>query len=132
MPDTVKPQEGGGLGAITMTNGKRGDDLKSNEDDSHVQANMEVIREYLCVEFKGFEVTEKKDVPHSYTFTVTKYADERYHLKVYWAQLSDQSHTPERTQQRLVTDDVAGRMRGKSQGEYFAWRHCRTGHGRRS
>jgi len=42
-------------------------------------------------------------------------------LKVYWAQLSDQSLTPERTQQRLVADDVAGRMKGKSQGEYFQW-----------
>ena len=50
----------------------------SNVDDSHVKANVEVIREYLTSEFKGFEVTEKKDVPVSYMFTVMKSADERY------------------------------------------------------
>ena len=105
-----------------MTKGRRRDDLISNEDDAHVQANMEVIREYLCSQFKGFELTEKPDAPLSYTFTMTRSSDEEYKLKVYWSQLSDQSHTAERTQQRLVTDDVAGRMRGKSQGEYFTWR----------
>lgn len=93
----------------------------SSKDHPHVEANVEVIREYLCIQFKGFGLTESHDAPRSHTFTVTKSADERYHLKVYWAQLSDQSHTPERTQQRLVADDVAGRMRGKSQGEYFTW-----------
>jgi hypothetical protein len=105
-----------------MTNGQRRDDLISNEDDPHVQANMEVIREYLCSQFKGFGLSKKSDAPLSHTFTMTRSSDEEYKLKVYWSQLSDQSHTPERTQQRLVADDVAGRMRGKSQGEYFTWR----------
>ena len=91
------------------------------ENGSHVEANVEVIREYLISEFKGFEVTEKKDVSLSYMFTVTKSADERYQLKIFWAQLADKSNTPERTKKRLVTDDVAGRMKGKSQGEYFLW-----------
>jgi len=93
----------------------------SNENKAHVEVNAEVIREYLRSQFKGFGLTEKPDAPLSHTFTVTKSSDERYHLKVYWSQLSDQSHTPERTQQRLVTGDVAGRMKGKSQGEYFSW-----------
>lgn len=105
-----------------MTKGQRRDDIISNEDDPHVQANMEVIREYLRIQFKGFGLTEKPNAPLSYTFTMTRSSDEEYKLKVYWSQLSDQSHTPERTQQRLVADDVAGRMRGKSQGEYFTWR----------
>jgi hypothetical protein len=95
---------------------------KPNANNPRVEANVEVIREYLCVEFKGFEVTEKKDVPDSYMFTVTRSADERYQLKIYWTQLSDKSNTPERTKKCLVTDDVAGRMKGKSQGEYFLWR----------
>lgn len=60
----------------------------SNEDDPHIKANAEVIREYLRSEFKGFETTEKRDNAVSYTFAVTRSADERYHLKVYWAQLS--------------------------------------------
>jgi hypothetical protein len=93
----------------------------SNEDDPHVEANLEVIREYLLSQFKGFELIEKRDAPLSYTFTVTKSSDEEYKLKVSWPQLSDQSNTPEMTKQRLVTDDVAGRMKGKSQGEYFPW-----------
>jgi hypothetical protein len=93
----------------------------SNEDDPHVEANLEVIREYLRSQFKGFELIEKRDAPLSYTFTVTKSSDEEYKLKVSWPQLSDQSNTPEMTNQRLVTDDVAGRMKGKSQGEYFPW-----------
>ena len=94
----------------------------SNEDEAtRIKQNLEVIREYLIGKFKGFELTEKRDVPLSYTFTVTKSSDERYQLKASWPQLSDQSNTPERTKQRLVTDDVAGRMKGKSQGEYFSW-----------
>jgi hypothetical protein len=93
----------------------------TNEDDPHVEANLEVIREYLRSQFKGFELIEKRAAPLSYTFTVTKSSDEEYKLKVSWPQLSDQRTTPERTKQRLVTDDVAGRMKGKSQGEYFPW-----------
>lgn len=93
----------------------------SNEDDPHVEANLEVIREYLRSQFKGFELTEKRDAPLSYRFTVTKSSDERYQVKVSWPQLSDYSNTPESTKQRLVTDDVAGRMKGKSQGGHFSW-----------
>ncbi len=93
----------------------------SNENKAHIEANLEVIREYLETQFKGFETTEKRDVPLSYTFTVTKSSDERYQVKVSWLQLSDQSNTPEWTKQRLVIGDVAGRMKGKSQGEYFSW-----------
>ena len=93
----------------------------SSKVDPYVEANVEVIREYLRSQFKGFGLSEKPDAPRSHMFTVTKSADEEYKLKVYWSQLSDQSHTPEKTQQRLVADDVAGRMRGKSQGEYFPW-----------
>ncbi len=96
-------------------------DKKSNANDPHVEANVEVIREYLESQFKGFGITEKPDAPLSYTFTMTRSSDEEYKLKVYWSQLSDQSHTPEKTQQRLAADDVSGRMKGKSQGEYFSW-----------
>ena len=95
----------------------------SHDNKAYIEANLEVIREYLIGQFKGFELTETRDRPLAYTFTVTvtKSSDERYHLKVSWPQISDQTHAPESTKQRLVTDDVAGRMRGKSQGEYFSW-----------
>ena len=93
----------------------------SNEDKAHIEANLEAIREYLIGQFKGFELTDTPARSISHTFTVTKSSDERYQLKVFWPQLSDNKNTPERTKQRLVTDDVAGRMKGKSQGEYFLW-----------
>jgi hypothetical protein len=93
----------------------------STENNAHIEANLEVIRVYLIGQFKGFELTDTPNHPRSHTFTATKSADERYQVKVSWAQLSDISNTPERTKKRLVTDDVAGRMKGKSQREYFSW-----------
>ena len=53
----------------------------SNANDLHVEANLEVIREYLIGQFKGFELIDRPDRPSSHTFTVTKSADERYHLR---------------------------------------------------
>ena len=81
----------------------------SNENKAHIEANMEVIRDYLIGQFKGFELTDTPAGPISYTFTVTKSSDERYQVKVSWPQLSDESNTPKMTKQRLVTDDVVGR-----------------------
>lgn len=60
--------------------------------------------------------SQAQDRPLSHTFTAMKSSDERYQSKVSWPQLSDDSNTPERTKQRLVTDDVAGRIKGKSRG----------------
>ena len=93
----------------------------SNVDEAHIEANLEAIRVYLIGQFKGFELTDTPNHPLSHTFTATKSSEERYQVKVSWRQLSDESNTPKRTKQRLVTDDVAGRMRGKSQGEAFWW-----------
>jgi len=93
----------------------------NDSEKARIQTNMEVIREYLRIEFKGFEVTDKLEGSLRHLFTVTKSSEERYQLKVALTQLSAQSNTPERTKRRLVTDDVAGRMRGKSQGESFSW-----------
>ncbi len=73
----------------------------SSNEATHIEANLEVIREYLEIQFKGFELTETRDRPLVHTFTVTKSADERYQVKVSWPQLSDQSNTPERTQRAL-------------------------------
>jgi hypothetical protein len=95
--------------------------VNNAEEYTHVKKNQEVIREYLIGQFKGFELTDTPHRPLSHMFTVTKSSEERYKLKVAWPQLSDRSNTPEKTIQRLVTDDVAGRMRAKSQGEYFSW-----------
>ena len=93
----------------------------SNEHNAHVEANLEVIRLYLISQFKGFELTDTSNYPVSHTFTATRSAEERYQVKVSWPQLSDIGNTPATTKKRLVTDDVAGRMKGKSQGEYYWW-----------
>jgi len=93
----------------------------SKDNKAHIEANLEVIRDYLVDQFKSFEITEKQDRPLSHAFTATKSTDQRYQVKVSWPQLSDIGNTPERTKERLVTEDVAGRMRGKSQGETFWW-----------
>jgi hypothetical protein len=93
----------------------------SHDNTAHIEANLEVVREYLVGQFKGFEIAEKQDRPLAYSFTVTRSSDERYQVKVWGPQLSDVGNTPESTKRRLVTDDVAGRMKGRSQGEYFAW-----------
>jgi hypothetical protein len=95
--------------------------VRNEEEEARIQANVEVIQGYLLGQFKGFELTDTQERPIWHTFTATKSADEQYRLKVSWPQLSDNSNTPERTKRRLVTDDVAGRMKGKSQGEYFVW-----------
>jgi len=93
----------------------------NKDEEARVNANVEVIQGYLLGRFKGFELTDTQDRPLSHTFTATKSSDERYKLKVSWPQLSDIGNTPERTKKRLVTDDVAGRMRGMPQREYFWW-----------
>ena len=96
-------------------------DSMSKENTAHIDANLEVIREYLMGQFKGFEITEQQDRPRTHSFIATKSCEERYQVKVSWPQLSDSSNTPEHTKRRPVTDDVAGRMKGTSQGEYFSW-----------
>jgi hypothetical protein len=94
----------------------------SNEtEDALVKEKQEVIRDYLIGQFKGFEVTDTPNPPFSHMFIVMKSSEERYSLKVTWRQISDSSNTPEMIKQLLVAHNVAGRMRAKSQGEYFSW-----------
>src|SRR5437868_3976561 len=75
----------------------------SNENNAHIEANLEAIRVYLISQFKGFELTDTPNHPLSHTFTATKSSEERHQVKVSWRQLSDESNTPKTTKQRLVT-----------------------------
>ena len=95
--------------------------MSKETEDAFVKENQQVIRDYLIGQFKGFEVTDTPNPPLSHMFIVTRSSDERYSVKVRWPQISDSSTTPAMIKQLLFTHDVAGRMRGKSQGEYFAW-----------
>jgi hypothetical protein len=89
--------------------------------ETFVEENQQVIRDYLIGQFKGFEVTDSPNPPLSHMFTVTRSADEQYRVKVAWLLISDSSNTSVQLKRLLLAHDVAGRMRGKSQGEYFAW-----------
>jgi hypothetical protein len=86
-----------------------------------IEESQQVIRDYLISQFKGFEVTDTPNPPLSHTFIVTRSADEQYRVKVAWRQIADSNNTPAKLKRLLIGHDVAGRMRGKSQGEYFAW-----------
>jgi hypothetical protein len=95
--------------------------MSKESEEAFVKENQQVIRDYLIGNFKGFEVTDMPNPPLSHMFIATRSSEERYSVKVAWAQISDSSNTPARIEQLLVAHDVAGRMRGKSQGEYFSW-----------
>ena len=97
--------------------------MSKETEDAFVKENQQVIRDYLIAKFKGFDVTDTPNPPLSHMFIVTRSAEERYSVKVTWAQISDRSNTPTKIKQLLVAHDVAGRMRGKSQGEHFIWGH---------
>ena len=95
--------------------------MSKETEDTFVEENQQVIRDYLIGKFKGFEVTDTPNPPLSHMFIVTKSSEEQYRVQVTWPQISDSRTTPAMMKQLLFAHDVAGRMRGKSQGEYFAW-----------
>ena len=83
--------------------------------------NQQVIRDYLISQFKGFDVNDTPNPPLSHMFVVTRFSDEKYTVKIAWRLISDSSITPAKLKSLLLAHDVAGPMRGKSQGEYFSW-----------
>jgi len=97
--------------------------MHKETEDAFVKENQQAIRDYLNEKFKGFDVTDTPNPPLSHMFIVTRSSEERYSVKVTWPQISDKNNTPAKMKQLLVAHDVAGRMRGKSQGEHFIWGH---------
>jgi len=97
--------------------------MRKETEDAFVKENQQAIRDYLNEKFKGFDVTDTPNPPLSHMFIVTRSSEERYSVKVTWPQISDKNNTPAKMKQLLVAHDVAGRMRGKSQGEHFIWGH---------
>ena len=97
------------------------DGMRTETKETFIEENQQVIRDYLLGQFKGFEVTDMPNPPLSHMFTVTRSSEEQYRVKVAWRQISDSGSTPAKLKRLLIAHDIAGRMRGKSQGEYFAW-----------
>src|SRR5437867_1834028 len=94
----------------------------SNKVDPHVEANLEVIREYLRSQFDGFQLTDKSEGSFGHFFTMTYAATyTRYVLKVSGPRLSDLSNTPARIKRQLDLDNVAAKMRATEKGEPYSW-----------
>jgi hypothetical protein len=97
--------------------------MSNEEEKTRIEQNLQVIREYLIGQFKGFELTEDRSISldcHKFTVTKPKPLDQ-YRLKVTWPKLSDGNNAPETNKRLLVTDGVANKMRATSKGEYFTW-----------
>lgn len=92
------------------------------EEETHVQLNQQVIRDYLLGQFVGCQLTQDlPDRPLFHWFTVThSKSAAQYRLKVAWPQLSDRDNTPEKNKRRLVMEDVAKQMRA-AKGQYLTW-----------
>jgi hypothetical protein len=95
----------------------------SNEgEDTHVEANLAVIRVYLHNQFEGFQLSDKSEGSFGHLFTMTYAATAtRYALKVSGPRVSDLRNTPERIKRQLDLDDVAAKMRAMENGRYFPW-----------
>ena len=73
----------------------------------------------LCSEYPAVLIRPLPEMTFQRAFTSSNsYRSSKSQLYRY---RSMSRNTPERTKKRLVTDDVAGRMKGKSQGEHFWW-----------
>ncbi len=101
-----------------------GMDRVSNEDEeARVKENLEVIRNYLSVRFKGLDCTKDKSDDsfyHWFTMTDTK-SGTQYTLKVICLKLSDRDNTPEKIKRQLDIDNVAEKMRTTKKGDHFSW-----------
>jgi len=94
----------------------------NKDEEARIQANVEVIQNYLRNEFKGWELTDRSEGFFGHLFAVTNLSTyKRHRLKVSGSRLSDSNHTPASIKHQLSLDNVAERMRDpKNQGE-FSW-----------
>jgi hypothetical protein len=98
-------------------------DRMSNADEqARIQANVEVIREYLRGEFEECELIDKSEGVFGHLFTVTNLlAYKRHNLKVSGPRLSDSNHSPASIKRQLFLDNVAGRMRDPMNAGELLW-----------
>jgi hypothetical protein len=87
-----------------------------------LQANVEVIREYLRSEFKDDELTEESDGNVSHLFTVTNLpAYRRHKLRISAPRLFDSNNTPASITRQLRLDNTAGQMRDPMKAGEILW-----------
>ncbi len=86
---------------------------------SRINANVEVIEDYLKKEFENFSIAHRVDESLTYTFTVTD-GKKRFNLFIGWPILAERSLNHAGIH-RLVQANVAGEMRLRGKGGYH-WR----------
>ena len=99
------------------------DRVSKEDEEARVKENLEVIRSYLSVQFKGLSLTKDKSEGsfyHWFTMTDTK-SGTQHTLKVICLKLSDRDSTPEKIRRQLERDNVAEKMRTTNKGDHFSW-----------
>lgn len=76
---------------------------------SWIEANVEVVENYLKNEFENFAIAHRANTSRTHTFTVDN-GKKRFTLHIGWPILADRSFTPVRID-RLLKENVAEEMR---------------------
>jgi len=76
---------------------------------SWIEANVEVVENYLKKEFENFAIAHRADTSRTHTFTVND-GKKRFTLCIGWPILADRSFTQTRID-RLLKENVAEEMR---------------------
>ena len=97
--------------------------MHNEEEETRIERNLQVIREYLLDQFKGLELSkDKSDRPLCHWFIVTNIKSAtQYILQVAWSRLSDRDNSPEYIKRQLAIGDVAKTMRLMKNGKPFMW-----------
>ncbi len=86
------------------------------DDASWVEANAEVVTQYLTNEFENFTIAYRGDRPRTHTFTVDN-GKKLFKLVIGWPTLADKTVTPSKID-RLLNEDVAQQMRLHGENGY--------------
>ena len=89
---------------------------------SWIEANVEVVENYLKNEFENFAIEHRVDTSRTHTFTVDN-EKKRFTLCIGWSVLADRRFTPAETD-RLLKENVAEEMRLHGEDGY----HWRSSH----
>ena len=83
--------------------------MAAMNDAAWVEANVEVVENYLKKEFENFAITYLADTSRTHTFTVDN-GKKRFTLCIGWPSLADRRFTPASID-RLLKENVAEEMR---------------------
>ena len=89
---------------------KKGDTVMADMNEvSWIEANVEVVENYLKNEFENFGIAHRADTSLTYTFTVHDWK-KRFKLFIEWPILANRHFTPVRID-RFLKENVADEMR---------------------